>query len=278
VISKDKLRKYQTDNADVGTTSYFCRVDHLFSYGRKGIKSFFRENLNAILITVIFHLVVLIIMIFSKVDALKNEHELGIELEFEEKSIEQILEDEVVEVPADWLEEVMRQRELSSNRAVNANAENNFSEDISTDDYVNDLLDQIEEARDLEDREKLEELQAILATADYVPPAPEGEEQAEYYGPTTITFEFREAPLNRGKVRFTVPVYRCQGSGRVRVEVAVLPNGNVEEARVLGPIEGTDRVCFSDAALAAARSSRFRVELSGPERHMAVITYSFVAQ
>ena len=73
MFNKDKLRKYQTDNADVETTSYFCIVDHLFSYGRKGIKSFFRENLNAILITVIFHMVVLIIMVFSKVDALKNE-------------------------------------------------------------------------------------------------------------------------------------------------------------------------------------------------------------
>ena len=278
MFNKDKLRKYQTDNADVETTSYFCIVDHLFSYGRKGIKSFFRENLNAILITVIFHMVVLIIMVFSKVDALKNDQELGIKLEFEEKSLEQILEEEVVEVPADWLEEVMRQRELSSNRAVNVNAENKLSEDISTDDYVNDLLDQIEKARDQEDREKLEELQAILATADYVPPAPAGEEQAEYRGPTTITFEFREAPVNRGKFHLTVPVYRCQGSGRVRVEVLVLRNGNVGEAKVLGPIEGTDRVCFSDAALAAARSSKFRVEPNGPERHMAVITYTFIAQ
>ena len=65
----------------------------------------------------------------------------------------------------------MRQRELSSNRAVNLNAEDQFSEDISTNEYVKDLLDQIEEARNQEDREKLEELQAILASADYVPPA-----------------------------------------------------------------------------------------------------------
>jgi hypothetical protein len=162
---------------------------------------------------------------------------------------------------------------------VNLNAENRLNEEISTRDYVNDLLEQIEEARNQQDREKLEELQAILASADYVPPSIEEEaEESVYSGPTTITFEFLEEPLNRGKVELTVPVYRCQGSGQVKVEVLVAPDGSVREARVLEPIVGTDRVCFADAALAAALSSRFRIELSGPAKHRAVISYSFIAQ
>jgi hypothetical protein len=257
-------------------------VEEFFSYGRSGIKRFFKENLVAILYTLIFHLVVLIIFVFVKVEGLKNDHELGIKLEFEERTLESMLEemDEMEEVPAEWLEQLMRQRELSSNRAVNLNAENQFSEDISTDDYVQELLDQIEEARDMEDREKMEELQAILASADYVPPkaGEEEDEQGEYSGPTTITFEFLEEPVSRGKVKLTVPVYRCQGSGLVKVQVSVAPDGSVREAQVLEPIEGSDRVCFADAAIAAARSSLFRIELSGPAKHRAVITYSFIAQ
>jgi len=126
---------------------------------------------------------------------------------------------------------------------------------------------------------KLEELQAILASADYVPPSEEeDDERTDYAGPTTITFEFLEEPLNRGKVELTVPVYRCQGSGVVKVEVVVVPDGSVREAGVLEPIIGADRVCFADAALSAARSSRFRIELNGPEKQRAVITYSFIAQ
>ena len=79
-------------------------------------------------------------------------------------------------------------------------------------------------------------------------------------------------------MKLTIPVYRCQGSGVVRVQVVVSPDGSVREAEVLEPIEGSDRICFADAALAAARSSQFRIELSGPAKHRAVITYSFVAQ
>jgi len=257
-------------------------VEEFFSYGRSGIKKFFKENLVAILYTLIIHLVVLIVLVFVKVQGLKHDSELGIKLEFEDRTLESMLEErkDMEAVPAEWLEQLMRQRELSSNRAVNLNAENQFSEDISTDDYVKDLLEQIEEARDMEDREKMEELQAILASADYVPPVAgnEEDERGEYSGPTTITFEFLEEPISRGKVRLSIPVYRCQGSGRVRVQVSVSPDGSVREAQVLEPIEGSDRVCFSDAAMAAALSSQFRIELSAPAKHRAVITYSFIAQ
>ncbi len=253
-------------------------MDELFRYGWKGIIGFFRDNRIALLYTLIIHLVILIILIFVKVKGLKDEQELGVEIEFEERTVEDILA-EKEEIPAEWLEELMRQRALSSNRAVNLNAEDQLNQDISTQEYVKDLLNQIEEARNQEDREKLEELQRILASADYVPPSGgEEEENTVYAGPTTITYEFLEEPRSRGKVKLTVPVYRCQGSGVVKVEVAVAPNGSVREARVLEPIIGDDRICFSEAALTAARTSQFRIELSGPEKHMAIITYNFIAQ
>ena len=255
-------------------------MEELFSYGRGGIKQFFRKNRNSILYTLIFHLLVLIVLIFAKVEVMKRGHELGIKLEFEQKTVEDLIEEEEMEVPAEWLEELLRQREAASNRAVNLRAESGFDQDISTDDYVNDLLDQIEEARNQEDREKLEELQAILASADYEPPPEESleEDQGEFTGPTTITYEFLVEPVQRKKVELTIPVYRCEGSGMVKVEISVAPDGSVLSAGIKGPIQGADRVCFADAALAAARSSRFRVEVNAPSRQRAIITYSFMAQ
>jgi len=255
------------------------RVEDLFIYGIKGIKKFIRENLAAILYTLIFHLVVLVILVFVRVESLKRERELGVLIEFEEKSIEEILAEEEVEIPSEWMERVMQLRELSSNRAVNVNAEEEFSEEISTDEFVQNLLDEIEKARDEQDRERLEELQSILAAADYVPPREEAEEDTgEYTGPTTITYEFLEPPRQRGKFFLAVPVYRCEGSGLVRVEIRVARDGNVVDAEISGPIEGKDRNCFAEAALEAARSSRFRVDTGAPEKQRALITYHFIAQ
>ncbi|MGW8314383.1 MAG: hypothetical protein ACWGNV_02195 [Bacteroidales bacterium] len=255
-------------------------MEEVFSYGWKGIRRFLREHHVAILYTLIFHLVVLIILIFVKVHGLKNDQELGVEIEFEDKSPEELVEEQASEIPEEWLNEILRQRELSSNRAVNVNAENQFSEEISTDEYVQDLLDQIDQARKEEDRERLEELQAILAAADYVPPrnSSEDDENNNYTGPTTITYDFQEPPRQRGRVSLTVPVYRCQGSGLVRVAVAVARNGAVTSAEIQGPIEGNDRTCFANAALEAARSSRFKIDLNAPEKHRAIITYTFIAQ
>jgi len=255
-------------------------MEDIYSYGWSGFRKFLRENLTAILYTIIFHLVVLIVLVFMKVEGLKRDVELGVRIEFEEKTVENIIEEQEMEVPEDWLSQVLARREAASNRAVNVHAEQGFSDEISTDEYVNDLLEQIEEARDEQDRERLEELQAILASADFVPTQEEssGEEQGEFTGPTTITYEFREEPRSRGRVHLTIPVYRCLGSGRVQVDVEVAPDGSVTSARVYGSIEGSDKVCFADAALEAARSSRFRIDLDAPEKHRARITYAFVAQ
>jgi hypothetical protein len=255
-------------------------VDDLFSYGWKGIRRFIKANHIAILYTLIFHLVILIILIFVKVEGMKNRQELGVKIEFENKTTEEILEEQKTDVPQEWLEQVMRQREIASNRAVNVNAENQFKEDISTDEYVQDLLAQIEQARKESDRERLEELRAILASADFVPPSDSAMKDTggDFNGPTNITFEFLDPPLQRGKVYLTIPVYRCQGSGLVRVQVTVNRDGTISDAEVREPIEDSDRICFSDAALEAARSSRFRIELNAPERQRAIITYTFIAQ
>ena len=55
-------------------------MEDIFSYGWSGIKKFFKDNRYAILYTVIVHLVIGIVMVFIKVDGLKNGKELGIEL------------------------------------------------------------------------------------------------------------------------------------------------------------------------------------------------------
>ena len=254
-------------------------MEELFSYGWSGIRRFVKNNLVAILYTLIFHLIVLIILIFIKVEGLKQDQELGIQLEFEERSIEEILAEETIDIPAEWLENIFQEREFSSNRAVNLNAEDPFKEEISTNEYVQDLLDQIELARNQEDKKKLEELQAILATADYVPPETDAQEEfSEYTGPTTITYDFLDEPRKRRKTFLTVPVYRCQGSGIVKVEIMVGQDGSVSEADVRQPVEGSDDVCFAEAARNAAMSSRFRVDIMAPVKHRALITYHFIAQ
>jgi len=255
--------------------------DDLFSYGPKSIKEFLKVNLVPILWTIILHLVVIIILLIVKVDSLKKDQELGVLLDFtEEKTLEDLLEEEMVEVPAEWLEQVYEAREKASNRAVNVNDE--VQAQLSTDDYVQQLLDELESQKDeefLKDREKWEEIISEYVFDDEpLPEVLEEEEEEPFVGPTTITFEFLEPPLDRRKVIFTIPVYRCEGSSLVVVDIVVAQNGSVSSASVSRNSAGESTPCFVEAATDAALSSIFKSDFSAPEKQKARITYQFIAQ
>lgn len=255
--------------------------DDLFSYGPKNIREFIKKNLVAILYTIIVHLVVFIILVFIKVDGLKNDKELGVMLDFtEEKSLEELLEEEMVEVPAEWLEQVYEAREQASNLAVNVNED--VRDQLSTEDYVKTLLDELEAQKDdnfLEDREKWED---IISSYVYDDPPPiediEEEEDTPFTGPTNITFEFLDPPLDRMKRHFTIPVYKCEGSGLVVVNIEVSREGFVTDAVVARSSTNQASPCFTEAAIEAALTSRFRSSPRAPDKHKARITYQFIAQ
>ena len=256
-------------------------MSDLFSYGPGNIREFFRSNLVPILCTVILHLVVAIVLVFVKVEGLKNDHELGVMLDFtEEVTLEDLMEQENVEVPADWLERVFEAREQASNRAVNLNDEVN--KDISTEDYVNDLLDELEGQKDedfIKDREKWKEIiSSYVYDEDPLPEKKEEEKEESFTGPTRITYEFLEAPADRQSWHLSVPVYRCEGSALVTVEIEVRQDGTVGNAQVTKIESARDSQCFIDAAEDAALKSTFRSDYNAPARHKARINYQFVAQ
>lgn len=256
-------------------------MEDLFTNKKWSIKGFIKENRLPILYTLIFHLLVLNILIFVRVDKLKDGQELGVRIDFEDKSVDQILEEEQLEIPPEFLEMIYRQRELASNRAVNVNKEDAFQNEISTDEYLQKLLDEIEAGRDdeiIKDREKWRE---ILEAGGYIEPVKEDENKEDneiYTGPTTITYEFLEEPKSRGKSFLTIPVYKCEGAGLVKVDAVVSRDGNVLSAEVRKPVEGLDAECFSRAATNAALTSRFRVDPRAPEKQRVLITYTFIAQ
>src|SRR6056297_995745 len=165
----------------------------LFSYGPRNIREFFKTNLVPVLYTVILHLLIAIVLVLLKVEGLKEDRELGVLLDFtEEVTLEELMEQEEVELPPEWIEQVFEAREQASNRAVNVNDE--VSRDISTEDYVDDLLEELESQKDeefIEDREQWKEIiSSYVYEEEAPPPAETEEEETPYTGPTRITYAF----------------------------------------------------------------------------------------
>lgn len=254
----------------------------LFSYGPRNIREFFKTNLVAVLYTIMLHLVILIILVIAKTEGLKNDRELGVLLDFtEEQTLEELLREEQIEVPPEWIEQVYEAREQASNRAVNL--EDRVKEEISTEDYVNELLNELESQKDedfLENREKWEEIiSSYVYEEEVVKPKPLADKEKEpFTGPTTITYEFLDPPKSRKQRMLTIPVYRCEGSALVEVLVTVRRNGMVGDVEISSVQSAGNPSCFIEAAENAARSSVFFSDYKGPEKQRARITYQFVAQ
>lgn len=257
-------------------------LTELFSYGPGNIREFFQRNYRFILYTIIFHLLIVIVLVLAKVEGLKKEQELGVMLDFtEEVTLEDLMEEEKVELSPEWIDQVFEAREQASNRAVNVN--DRINSEISTEEYVNELLDELESQKDEEFLENREKWKEIISTYVYeeegnVASHMEEEEEQPFTGPTTITYEFLEPPVDRQKRRLFIPVYKCEGGALVKVEVGVRRDGTVSDVRVISVESSMDPDCFTEAAKNAAQISRFKSDYNAPPGQKARITYQFIAQ
>jgi hypothetical protein len=98
-------------------------------------------------------------------------------------------------------------------------------------------------------------------------------EQGQFKGPSVISY-FLE---NRRALQLPVPAYKCEGGGRVVVDIEVLRDGTVGRTSVDASNSVIDD-CMNAAAINAAKASRFSVSSNAPTRQQGSITYLFVPQ
>lgn len=92
-------------------------------------------------------------------------------------------------------------------------------------------------------------------------------------GNVTVSYDL----AGRKAVFLEVPAYRCEGGGKVVVEITVTRVGKVADASVRS-VSGGSEECISEMALWAARRTLFDSKEEAPARQKGTITYIFVAQ
>jgi len=99
-------------------------------------------------------------------------------------------------------------------------------------------------------------------------------ERLFYKGPTTISYSLE----GRTEVYINPPVYQCQGSGKVVVDIVVNQSGYVTDASINKPLSQITEECLIDAANRAALVTRFNAKNTAPDKQRGRITYIFIAQ
>jgi hypothetical protein len=97
---------------------------------------------------------------------------------------------------------------------------------------------------------------------------------ANYKGPTRIYYDL----AGRTHTYLPIPIYKCQGSGKIVLTIEVSQKGVVEKALIIANLSTTSDPCLIETAVATALISRFNSDINSPKTETGTLTYEFVAQ
>ena len=228
-------------------------------------------------VTLIAYLVLMIVFVGSKIvvgrkaqnQTMYIDLTMLAELQEERNRLEEeVRKRQMEEDPFDW--------KSISNRTSNENA---LNEDLK-DDRGSDAAALNDAAADAQARMRAnrEAWEQGLAEEREIMQRKDGEKGAterkdtKAKGRVTVSFSFVD-PVRMSRY-LEIPAYLCEGGGEVIISATIDRSGKVVNARVS---EGGDD-CMRDAALRAARSSRFNIDNKAPQRQTGTISYIFIPQ
>ena len=157
---------------------------------------------------------------------------------------------------------------------------------VSRDDYIDMVKDELIRGGQLGVNNYIDQGRQQSSNNDYfVPvntsPVRNNEEvktsaqevSANYKGPTRIEYSLE----NRTHTYLPIPIYKCQGAGKITLRIEVTPNGSVEKAIVLVSESVTDE-CLIETAINSAYITKFNSNINAPRVQTGTLTFHFVAQ
>ena len=242
-----------------------------------------KTNTSGLLITVIFHLTVIVVLLARQLSLQEPKEEVFVmdftkweELEKQERELlEQIEELKKQEDILKKLDQKLANTPSSSsgikNMAVDASGQLKDDRGTDADQLYKDAA-KLDAALKNGQKSAIQE-DAQGETVDLTGKSGDNKEAKEYSGPSVLSYTLD----GRKATHLPIPAYRCYGGGQVTVIIFVNRNGNVVNAQINETVSANDK-CLRDYALRAARQSRFTKSNTAPERQTGEIVYQFIAQ
>lgn len=245
----------------------------------------YEGKLAGILGTVIFHLIVAIIIMSFQIRSLKIQSRDMFEIEFiaEDES----KEDELLkEIPVTTIETILKGDEEMLNIARNLASK--ADPRVNRDEYIDMVKEELIKSGKLNENNYIDEQKNQAAkpdenlafndeskvNAEENKPTESQEMAANYKGPTRIYYELE----GRNHTYLPIPIYKCEGSGKVALRIEVNQKGIVEKTLVIAGESSTADPCLIEAAVKAALISRFNSNVNAPKVQIGTLSYHFVAQ
>jgi hypothetical protein len=243
-------------------------------------------KLVGILGTVIIHLIAGIIFMSFQIRSLQRIDTNEFEVEFA-PAVESEKKEKLIELPATTIEKILNGDDELLNIA--RNLANKPDEKINPADYIDLVKEELIKSGKLsvdnyiDEQKKLNETNVEDRLAferdtsknnKSEKPDKAQEMAANYKGPTRIYYDL----AGRNHMYLPVPIYKCEGSGKVVMLIEVNQKGIVEKAMVVEAESTTSDPCLIETAVKTALISRFNSDINSPKIQTGTLSYLFVAQ
>jgi outer membrane biosynthesis protein TonB len=195
--------------------------------------------------------------------------------------------EKMIELPASSVEKILQEDKEMLNIARNLSSKGD--QKIDPADYIDKVKEELIKSGKLGVDNYIDEQKRMAAgkgdekvalendsakTKEKEEPKKSQEMAANYKGPTRIYYDLP----GRTHTYLPLPIYLCQGSGKVVLSIEVNQRGDVEKAQIIEGESTTADACLVETAVTTALMSRFNPDIKSQKNQTGTLTYIFVAQ
>ena len=246
-----------------------------------------KGKMTGILGTLIIHLIAGIIFLSLQLRSLEKKIAAEYQVELAPQAELVAKKEKIIEVPATTVEKILKGDEEMLNIARNLSSKP--AEKINAADYIDKVKDELIKSGKLGVDNYIDEQKIIKESGgdenltfkkDTIvekmkeKPGSSREMAANYKGPTRIYYDL----FGRNHLYLPIPIYKCEGSGKVVLSIEVDQNGVVQKAQIANRESTASDPCLIETAINTALLSRFNPDTNSPRIQIGMLTYLFVAQ
>lgn len=231
--------------------------------------------------TIAFHLFIAIILLFSQIRTINSHNESEIILNLDK---EIVIEKKIIPLEKEIKKKELSNAEKEVNKllksiAVNEEikSKNTKTKKLDVDKYIKDLQKNLDAKNSniyKKKKDKSFKKDSLKYTKEEAQRKLDSIQTIFYSGPSSVSYKLKD----RFKVFLPIPIFKCEKSGLVVVEIYVNRIGRVVRTRILENESKTSDDCLWNTAIDAAKRSRFNANPYSDNPQKGTITFNFVRQ
>ncbi|MFC2120041.1 hypothetical protein ACFLTI_00430 [Bacteroidota bacterium] len=239
----------------------------------KRIQKFFLVNKVGILGTMAIHMILVLIFLLIQIRIMQKVPETGLLFEFVTEEIDFPIEenDKQNKDEENRRNIAVNQYEIDNDQIIDYSYNYNYNEE-EIERIAEENVQKVIDENPLTQPPELSDFADLSIIQDEVKQN-ETDSSKTYKGPTNIYYNLE----NRQLTYLAIPVYKCEGGGKITVEIKVNKRGHVINARVISG-DAIKNQCLVIAAQDAASRTTFNQDAYALNRQTGTITYNFIAQ